>query len=80
MVTSRIRCDRAAANPVDGAGEQARQLTERRQAPALLHHHQIQQPIVDARARRDPRAVAELRRVGDRDEERARVDGGVRRS
>ena len=47
---------------------------------ALLDHHQIEQPVVDARARRDARAVAELRGVRDRHEDGARVDASRRRS
>ena len=55
--------------------KQPRQLTERPPARPLLHHHEIEQPVVDARARRDARAVAELRGVGDRHEHRARRCG-----
>src|ERR1043166_4951167 len=38
--------NRAAANAVHGAVEQPRQLTDRRQARSLLHHHEIQHAIV----------------------------------
>ncbi len=69
MVQPRIR----STVPLNSRGS----WTMRRHAPALLDHHQIQQPIVDARAGRDPRAVAELRRVGDRHQD-ARARSTVR--
>ena len=63
--------DRAAGNPPDGAVEEARQLHQRSPPRSLFHHDEIEPPIVHLRARRDARAVAELRRVGDGHEDRA---------
>src|SRR5262245_19958957 len=63
--------DAAAAKAIDRAGEEPRKRADRREPRLLLDRHEIEQPVVDPRARRDARAVAELLRVGERDEERA---------
>ena len=49
--------DRAAGNPLDGSIEQARDVADCPPSRALLHHDQVEQPVVEKGVRRNARAV-----------------------